>query len=1433
MKRLILLPFRLKVFAAIILMALANVSFSQISITGTPATTSNCPNNGSITVNASGGTAPLFYSITAGPSTQPEQTSNVFNSLAPGNYTVRVRDISGNSATRQVTVDGSYIPLTFTPFTAPPQCPGGTDGSITLTRPSFSGFGPFTWEITAPASHIRPPQSSNEFKNLPPGDYTIKLSDGCNSFRTLTTKITDVTSSIVINGNGTIDVTGCDSALVKLDITVNGYSPPYKVVIESGGSVITSFKEEINTEYLPYRIVVTESVKGISYGDDVRITVTDNCNRTVTSQGTVKPFTFCPNLSSTLTDCKYLNLKYSNYGFSCSLPGQLSTRLDPPVKYQLLDRSNGQIVESGTLFTGDPAWGGGITDIEFKKLEYGKNYEVTISDGCNNIFKENYDSPTDPGSSGTPSVATPTIKKGDCLDSTATMTLSVFNFKSPPELVFLSGPAGTRSTKPDFENNNPFTYPDTIKPNSYGGNYHGFTITNLPPGTYQYKIINKCSPDIPGTFVIKPEEVISMRKEDNVFWYKPGCNDKNEIGFYITNGGSVSIRNFAVGFDWSDSYPFITEGDTVRKTIPNIQPGTYYASLNRSQTGGTNLNNNFFSCDPVSEIIEVEQYSAPEIKTYNALLCGSNILAELFPDSTRGVPPFEYEIISGPQTFPRQSSNIFRMNTKGTYRARIYDACGSGSTRDITLEDIDFKPLEAQITCQSARIVYPASAYYTYKWQRPDNTVFTGNSLIIPSLTKNDTGTYHVRQIIEVSGCRDTFYSTHHLNLSESHVKKDTICPGDIYTMGGKIYKTAGKYSDTLTNTAGCDSIVELHLFVRDYLRRTLNIAICPGGSVQVRGKTYSIPGSYKDTIAVPGCDSLLTINITHTSYLTRSVNESICPEGSVTIAGKQYTQAGTYRDTIISGICDSILIIKITQLDYKRGTLNASLCRGKTTTIFGKVYSSPGTFYDTLTTATCDSVVKIIIQEVDYLRETKNISKCRGKSIMIAGKIYLNPGEYKDTLATVTCDSILTLKISDLPDPTGVLYFTKCKGKPISFKGKTYSTGGTFTDTVSTAGCDSILSIVISEQDYIRSGFTGSICPGKSVTAGGRTFSAAGTYSDTLATSGCDSIVTITISPAPVPSVYLGKDTALCKGDKLVLKAGNAFISYIWNDDQTDTTSHSKTENTVGKYWVKVKNIYGCEASDTIEITGIRPLPAVTAQTDTIVCYGASVKLKASGGVKYIWRPGNITTTELSVKPEGTSTYQVIAYDSYGCASLPEDIKVSVFPRPSKAVFSDPGLVHCFAEGPAKIGSERTGTYYWVSTGDTARYINAAKEGSYTVVVTDKTGCPDTASIKIENRCDVILEIPSAFSPNYDGLHDQLEIFGKNFKNFEMRIFNRWGEVIFISTNPEEMWDGFYRGELMPVGSYPWVIEYEPVNITGSTAPGIRRRTGSVTIIR
>jgi gliding motility-associated-like protein len=104
------------------------------------------------------------------------------------------------------------------------------------------------------------------------------------------------------------------------------------------------------------------------------------------------------------------------------------------------------------------------------------------------------------------------------------------------------------------------------------------------------------------------------------------------------------------------------------------------------------------------------------------------------------------------------------------------------------------------------------------------------------------------------------------------------------------------------------------------------------------------------------------------------------------------------------------------------------------------------------------------------------------------------------------------------------------------------------------------------------------------------------------------------------------------------------------------------------------------------------------------------------------------------------------------------------------------------------------------------------------TLIVTTDEGCLDTTTIDLNIVPDVIMYIPNSFTPDGDE-HNQTWKFyieGIDFMNFKVEIFNRWGELMWESYNAKEEWDGTFKNQKVPQGTYTWKITYKELNTDG-----------------
>jgi len=144
-----------------------------------------------------------------------------------------------------------------------------------------------------------------------------------------------------------------------------------------------------------------------------------------------------------------------------------------------------------------------------------------------------------------------------------------------------------------------------------------------------------------------------------------------------------------------------------------------------------------------------------------------------------------------------------------------------------------------------------------------------------------------------------------------------------------------------------------------------------------------------------------------------------------------------------------------------------------------------------------------------------------------------------------------------------------------------------------------------------------------------------------------------------------------------------------------------------------------------------------------------------------------------------------------------------------SKIKFYGDSII-CFGEDASLKVSEGY-NYYW-NNGKTTNEITVSPvfDSDYSVVVSDEYGneIEHTFKVKIDKTCASVL-VPNAFSPDNDGINDKLEIYGRGITNFEIKIFNKQGQLLFISKDINDFWDGTYNGEVVNTGVYVYRIVY------------------------
>lgn len=313
---------------------------------------------------------------------------------------------------------------------------------------------------------------------------------------------------------------------------------------------------------------------------------------------------------------------------------------------------------------------------------------------------------------------------------------------------------------------------------------------------------------------------------------------------------------------------------------------------------------------------------------------------------------------------------------------------------------------------------------------------------------------------------------------------------------------------------------------------------------------------------------------------------------------------------------------------------------------------------------------------------------------------------------------------------------------------------------------------------------------------------------------------------PAIQP-IDLGPDSALCsKQTGPLLEVENrVFESYLWSDGSNDRTLQVKGP---GTYWLQVSR-FGCFESDTIEY-GLKPAPVVELGRDTLVCGDLNLTLQpyfSGGSLK--WQDGSSEPERIVTSP---GLYKLEVNEG-GCTTSDS---ILINHRKDFTLDIGPELIEYCAMRPTElrtgIGALNGYTFSW-SDGSTSGSLIALEPGFYEVRVKD-TICGFEHTDRIEIKA--VAEggsywVPNAFSPTNDQLNEGFRPVREftDVLSYELVVCNRWGEIVFESSDPDERWYGFYDGQEAPSGIYFWYLRME----TPCMDDGRYFRSGTVQLMR
>ncbi|MGB1119322.1 MAG: gliding motility-associated C-terminal domain-containing protein [Chitinophagales bacterium] len=747
-----------------------------------------------------------------------------------------------------------------------------------------------------------------------------------------------------------------------------------------------------------------------------------------------------------------------------------------------------------------------------------------------------------------------------------------------------------------------------------------------------------------------------------------------------------------------------------------------------------------------------------------------------------------------------------------------------------------------------------------------DNTL----PYLLPDGSSVSVGGSYFTAGIDTNGCVDTTTTILAIYSADSIVDSALVCQQDGYILpGGAFVDSTGVYVDILSNIAGCDSTIVTHLTVLPEIDESYDIAICAGDSITIHGQVYLSSGSYQDTLFNQlGCDSIRwSLELLVYSQTDSAVLVNVC-EADLPFdwRGRLLANEGFYSDTVryTTTSCDSIrfnLELVIDSVSYDSSY--QVVCQENLPLLWrGQSISRNGWFYDTVFAQSgCDSISYATFVTIDSVEfDSSHFIGCeddlphqwRGLTTNVSTIL-------RDTVVNGNgCDSIhFVQSVTILPSVDSSLVVTVCQDNlPFVWRGSSYTATGLYRDTVrySNQLCDSIrflLNLVIDSFTEVNEMM--SVCQDAlPVLWKGQVLTSEGIYFDT------------TYSPAGCDLVRSRLDFRI---DSIEYDTAFALICavdtpYAWRNQQLTSS---------GRYRDTLRNAIGCDSILYVfdltiqfsfqEVSNIElceddlpffwrgytlTQPGIFYDTIRYVNSGCDsmhyemtfdVDYRSAENYSFTQCDGDSVTLHGLVY-SSSGFYEDTLRNQRGCDSVTWSVDLTIN-TPYDLIPSIEDSVFCLRATEKMMGVDYPWAlqYEWSGPDNlNGSIVDIVIPGTYVIDILQDNTCQvkDTVTIEFEDcvgECRVVA--PTAFSPNGDGINDIFLVkedcpFG--YDDFMLEIYDRWGNLMFQSFDPSLGWDGYFQGNLAPLGVYTWYTSFKKSRDENSTNHMVH---GNITLIK
>jgi len=963
----------------------------------------------------------------------------------------------------------------------------------------------------------------------------------------------------------------------------------------------------------------------------------------------------------------------------------------------------------------------------------------------------------------------------------------------------------------------------------------GSTATGLPAGTYTVIITNQtCLADTQIVTIYEPPELLlDVNATDTLI-----CFGENITLTTIVSGGTLPYT-----YLWSNS------------------------SLDSGQIVSPAITTNYTLTVADSNSCSKNKFVLVAVNALVALFTGSGVCNGDSLRLTNNSSSVSGSIVSynwnfGDGTFSSQQSPAHLYDVPGTFNIKLKivsdKACSDSSNMDITIHPLPDAQFFTTDVCDKTSILFNDSSsifstdtILSWSWDYGDGSSFNNNQNT--SHLYVAAGSYSGRLLIVSNfGCTDSITKTTIVYPNPLSVYINTIvCNNDSTQFTDSSLTTSGNISMWFWNFGDGSSISSAqspaHLYPGAGSYNTTLIVNNSFGCADTIAKQVQVNYNPIADFAFNNICFQDTVHFTNTSSVDTSTSignylwlfGDAGPTSSLPNPSHYYSNAGTYTVALV-----------VTTID---GCANAF-------TFPVNVFDTPTSAFTFSNSCLFDSVLFTNTSLDPSMGNTScwfwnfGDGSALNTTVLSPNHFYSAPGNYLVTLITQSsnlgCADTLTDSINVFPKPVTDFSFTNvCLNQVLNFNDSS-----------------NVLSGIIASTAWNFGDGT----PVVTVQNPGHVFTNAGTHFVSLiatTNNGCSDTIIKSIVVHPLPVAQFSR-TNVCEGsvaafnnlstilttDTIQAQAWDFGDSSPINYDQN--TSHLYSTN--GSYLVQLIAVstFGCEDSVS-KITVVNPNPVVnfsandtsgceplcvTFQNLTSIATGINVTQQWSFGdsspINTLLNPSYCYSNDSAFSPNFFNVTLGVTSDS-GCITIgSKDNFITVHPNPD-ATFTAIPQTTTINDPLISLTNLSVGTNYWnwnFGNSDTSSSYTPLPHtyldtGSYTIVLiaSNQYNCFDTAYQTVIIEPDFLFYIPNSFTPDGDGLNDTFTGKGVFVADCEMMIFNRWGNLIFVSNDINKTWDGKANQgiEIAPVDVYVYSFKVTDLKMVKHKYKGI------VTLVR